>query len=130
MLERISITAKATSRDEKGNADNLIRAVNHKLDVLSKENEGTSRLSDAFNVILSSRISGIKITGLFHRKESKEDAIQEKIIVRGISPDRDRLIAFVGELERELYFLDVNLPIDNLLASVDISFSITVVLAD
>jgi len=128
--ERVVIAREAISRSEGSNAIEIVRSVNKKLSTLISGAEKHLALSPFFDTILSKKTKDLKITGFFYRKNIEDEVEEASVIVRGRAPNRDSLLAFVERLREEPLFIDVYLPITDLVESKDIPFSITVIFAE
>jgi len=124
--ELVSIARETISRSEGGTVAGIARKVNEKLTLLVSEEERHFLLSPVFKKVLNTKTQKLKITGLFYKQGPNNDLREEKIIVRGRSVRREELLSFVKALQTEPLFVNVDLPISDLVESEDIPFSITI----
>lgn len=126
--ERVLLAREALSLEEGRNVEAIIASVNKKIGILALAPGVSATLNKAFRTIIDRQPEGLKITGLLYEKDVLGDTGRGKIFIRGISSERDALIAFADLLKKESLFSEVDLPVSNLIKSEDIAFSITVFL--
>lgn len=100
-----------------------IKDLNEKLSLI--ENFEKNKFLVSNNIIkniLKEKMSDIKITKISYENKSKEDSL---IGVYGIAKNRERLLAFRTNLEKNGDFKNIELPISNFIKGSDIEFYLT-----
>lgn len=93
-----------------------------KLELLTESKDETI-LSDVFEKIINKRSTGTKIQGLVYN--IKNNGIGE-IVIAGTADNRESLLRFKKDLEKESAFSEVVLPVSDLASDADIDFSIRI----
>lgn len=97
--------------------------INYKVSIVESSPENYI-FSDSLNNIISSKISGVQITGVFFEKQDKKGEITNMFEIRGTANKREDLINFAKELESRKYFAKINLPVSNYVKDRDIEFNV------
>ncbi len=102
----------------------IIKDVNAKISLIENaEKNKFLVLENAIDKILSKKIPGVKLTAIDYEKD--KDRIKS-VTLKGIAPDRERLLLFKQMLENDAVFSKVDLPISNFVKGKDIDFSLKV----
>ena len=100
-----------------------MKETQQKLEILSSEREQAS-LRTVFDTAINYKPSTIILTGLVYQKESEDKAT---FTISGVADSREDLLVFSVNLERDVLFDDVELPVSNLAKDKDIKFTLTIV---
>jgi len=107
-------------REESGVLDN-VREMREKIERLKSEISDIS-FSNVFLALDRSASAGIRLFSFsYQRSESGADSIT----LRGNAQTRDALLAFTRQLDHEVLFTEVVLPVSDLAQSTNINFSLT-----
>lgn len=127
--ERLAVVSQIVSSEERKNLREDVVAVNKRIAVLVGEDIARVAPSFAIEKIIARKNSGVALVSFFYGKEG--GALPEKsIMVSGISQNRQMLLDFIHELQKEPAFSEVNVPVSNFVKSSAIPFSISLILND
>lgn len=102
-----------------------IKDLDAKLSLLNEARKNDYTFSQkVINEIVSQKISGIKINKFFYENNSLEG---KKVNITGIAQSREQLLLFRQNLESDLMFKDVNLPISNFVKGRNIEFNLNLI---
>lgn len=93
------------------------------LSLLSPKKDGAA-LSDFITALVSARPEGLSLSEIFYTVQSDGDGA---ISLAGVSDTRENLLLFKRRLDESALFDTVTLPISNLAADRDLSFTITLI---
>jgi hypothetical protein len=102
---------------EEGKKDNEI------ISTLNLGSEYQINIDESLQVILGLRNENIKISSISIIKNSKK----VEVILQGVSKTRDGLITYVKDLKKDGTFSSVDLPISDLVKSLNIDFKINLI---
>lgn len=100
-----------------------------KLNILSAGVGSYQTASYIHEVILGYKTDSISLLRLTYDSKSRVDGLTGKIIVNGRSNNRKDLESFVESLRQDPLFSDIHDPIANYISEKDLSFSITINIA-
>ena len=102
-----------------------IKDLDAKLSLLNEARKNDYTFSQkVINEIVSQKIYGIKINKFFYENNSLEG---KKVNITGIAQSREQLLLFRQNLESDLMFKDVNLPISNFVKGRNIEFNLNLI---
>ena len=122
-IEKAEISRKTNGEDNQENIIKILKETQQKLEILSSEREQAS-LRTVFDTAINYKPSTIILTGLVYQKESEDKAT---FTISGVADSREDLLVFSVNLERDVLFDDVELPVSNLAKDKDIKFTLTIV---
>ena len=100
----------------------VVEDLSKKLDLIEKSRNSRYLVSQkVINEIMSEKMPDIKITQIQYRNESIKG---KTISISGVASSRDRLLLFKRELENNIAFKKVDLPISNFVKGSNIKFSL------
>ena len=102
----------------------ITRTVKNKLDLLKDDAAAAPELSPLIASALSRRTEGVTIDSITFDRIAADPNAHGKITLLGIADTRDRLLAFVGTLEKDTHFIRVDSPIENLVNSRELAYTI------
>lgn len=106
-------------------ASNIIEDLNKKIETVT--NSQSTRYDVSIKVvkeILYKKTLGIQITQIHYKADELE---KKTVIINGIASNRERLLDFRKNLERDTMFSNVDLPISNFVNDSDIEFNLTLI---
>jgi hypothetical protein len=102
-----------------------IKDVNAKTSLIqNSEKSKFPVLESAFDEVIYQKMPDIKLTAIDYEKD--KDGVK-KISLRGLAPDRERLLLFRQALEADKIFSKVDLPISNFVKGENIDFSLNLI---
>jgi hypothetical protein len=119
VLERMRIAGNSEQSKEDLSLQAWLTKINNELRVLSPKLDA-DKPSDFIEKILSSKNTGIQITGFSWKRAEAETSLS----VSGIARDRQTLIAFQNSINLSGNFSDIDLPISDLAENKNIDFQI------
>ena len=100
----------------------VVEGLSQKLDLVEKSRNSRYLVSQkVISEIMSEKMPDIKITQIQYRNESIKG---KTISISGVASSRDRLLLFKRELENNIAFKKVDLPISNFVKGSNIKFSL------
>ena len=123
VAEELSIKQAAQEPGQNDGSVAILTETKEKLAALS-EKRGERVIHRALESIIAERREDISITGVSY---SRGSGGPETITLDGVSPTRQRLIAFVRALEGLEGVEKVDLPISDLIKDEELEFSLTIV---
>ena len=96
----------------------LVEELNAKISLLSSEQKNVGEKSAFIKIILEEKTNKIKINDFFFNKG--------KILIQGLSEDRQSLLSFIDSLKKKKDFKKVESPVSNLIKEKDIEFKLTI----
>jgi len=111
------------ARDDSG-FQALLKQTGDKIKVLTESPKAVG-ITDIFDHILDKKSSLIKLTNI----SFSDDGNNAEIILKGMASDRDSLLAFTKQIEKDSLFSKVDLPISNFTKDKNIDFSLKINLA-
>ena len=106
-----------------------VSSVNKKIAIFSR-GEAEGALPGVFRAVLEAKPENISITKISFEKSVDNKVVVKKVLVSGVSLKRDTLVSFLDTLKEDKRFSDATIPTTQLTKSTDISFTITIVLAE
>lgn len=119
--KRLEILQNAVSKKQDGVLNTILDTTRNDIHLL-REGEGFLSFRTVMETILSDRSSGISLQSFSFLRISVEGDVG--VVVRGVYRDRDALVNFRKNLEREKMFIRVDSPIANLAKGKNADFSI------
>lgn len=119
--KRLAVAEDAVSRNQDGELNAILDSTKQEIKLLRNE-EGFLPFRTVLETIIDNRTSGISLQQFSFSRISVESDVA--VIVKGIYRDRDSLVNFRKNLEREKMFTRVDLPIASLAKGRDAEFSI------
>jgi hypothetical protein len=118
-LERLlAVSEERLSRGKIENIIFLAEELNTKISLLDSGQKNIGEKSAFIKIILEEKTNKIKINDFFFDKE--------KILIQGISENRQNLLSFVDSLRKKKDFKKVESPVSNLIKERDIEFKLTI----
>ena len=118
-LERqLDISEERLSRGKIENIISLAEGLNNKISFFDSGQKNVEEKSAFFKIILEEKTNKIKINDFFFDKG--------KILIQGISENRQDLLSFIDSLRNKKDFKKVESPVSNLIKEKDIEFKLTI----
>lgn len=106
-----------TSKDNKV----LIENLENKILIIKNAQKNKFLVSErVINILLAKKTEGIKITEINFNSNEKGKSIN----IRGQALSREKLLLFKKNLEKDINFTKVDLPVSNFIKSTDIEFNL------
>lgn len=123
--ERLAVISQIVSAEERKNIRKSVAGINQKIALLEDGEGENTFVSLAVERVIARKNSEVALVGFFY--ENTPASTRGKVMtISGVSKDRQTLLAFVNELEKEEIFINVHLPVSNFVRSSDIPFSVSV----
>lgn len=118
-LERqLAISEERLLRGKIENTISLAEELNAKISLLGSGQENIGEKSAFIKIILEEKTNKIKINDFFFDKG--------KVLIQGISENRQNLLSFIDSLRKKKDFKKVESPVSNLIKERDIEFKLTI----
>lgn len=124
VLRQIDIAQKSIATRRTNEAENTIRAINAKLITLDAANVQRSLASSLMAAVAKDTGSGISLDRFSFSRDSR------KIELTGEAPTRELFLNFLNRLHGDTHFASVESPVANLLKDTDLSFILTLIIAE
>ncbi len=109
-----------TSEDNKA----LIENLENKISIIKNAQKNNFLVSErVINILLAKKTEGIKINEINFTSNEKGRSIN----IRGQALSREKLLLFKKNLEKDINFTKVDLPVSNFIKSTDIEFSLVLI---
>ncbi len=120
ILRQIELTKKSVEAKRVEEAEQSIRNVNKKLEILAAHK--SSPISAYLAALSAKTLGGVTLSSITFSKE------KQTLEIRGKASERPYFLKFLENLKEEERFKSINSPISNLLKERDLDFVVTVVL--
>lgn len=100
----------------------IVKEVNRKLAILKRVRIELPLPDSVITALLENIPAGVKVTSISYERK-KDDGL---VLVGGVAPDREALLAFLKVLRQEPLFSEVDLPISSFVKNRDIDFSMKI----
>jgi len=118
-LERqLSVSEERISRGKLENIIPFVEKLNAKISLLNSGGNRVEEKSAFIKIILEEKTNKIKINDFYFDKG--------KILIQGLSENRQTLLSFVDYLKKKKEFKNVESPVSNLIKEEDIEFRLTI----
>ncbi|MCX6731872.1 MAG: hypothetical protein NTX55_02710 [Candidatus Parcubacteria bacterium] len=118
-LERqMAVSGERLARNNIGDTISLIEELNAKISLLDPEQKNIGEKSALTKIILEEKTNKIKINNF--------SFIEGKILIQGVSDNRQGLLSFIDSLKKKKEFKGVESPVSNLIKEKDIDFRLTI----
>lgn len=118
-LERqLVISEERLSRGKIENTISLAEEINTKISLLDSGQKNVGEKSAFIKIILEEKTNKIKINDFFFA--------QGKVLIQGLSENRQNLLSFIDSLRKKKDFKKVESPVSNLIKERDIEFNLTI----
>ena len=123
--ERLAVVSQIVSAEERKNIREAVADANQKIALLEEGEGARTLISLVVERAIERKNLDVALVGFFY-ENTPADTHGKVMTISGVSTDRQTLLAFVNELQKEEIFTNVRLPVSNFVRSSDIPFSVSV----
>lgn len=105
------------------NTAEIIKSTNLRVGLILEKNEAALKINESISHVLNEQPEGVFLTGFAYQKPQ---GVLSRLVISGVSRNREILQGFADSLKKNRLFSKVDLPISTLAPDRDIPFSISI----
>lgn len=105
------------------NTAEIIKSANVQIGLILEKDKATLQINESVSQVISEKPEGVFLTGFAYQRPK---GFASRLVVSGVSRNREVLQGFADSLKKNSLFSKVDLPISTLAPDKDISFSIDI----